>query len=188
MDLGAYTQIEDLEQIAKDNGIEIPRLRGYRLMKNEEPVSQDEINKMKKDCEVDVATDLCQSEPFWSANAYCYCSSYYTDYLCDYCLIKNKDNDGYPRYVGIRWDRIHGWKRKVLKFEIKKQKRAIQKQFDIWNQYAGKDNVLYIHSRMGGNNWKYYEGKSELINKPWFLDRVDDCFDSTYCDFYAKLK
>lgn len=32
MDLFAYTQIEDLEEIAKENGIECPRLRGYRLM------------------------------------------------------------------------------------------------------------------------------------------------------------
>lgn len=30
MDLEAYINIEDLEQIAKENGIDIPRLRGYR--------------------------------------------------------------------------------------------------------------------------------------------------------------
>jgi len=31
MDLGAYVQIEDLDKIAKENGIVVPRLRGYRL-------------------------------------------------------------------------------------------------------------------------------------------------------------
>lgn len=33
MDLGAYAQIEELEELAKLNGIQVPRLRGYRLMK-----------------------------------------------------------------------------------------------------------------------------------------------------------
>ena len=38
MDIGAYVQIDDLDKIAKENGIEVPRLRGYRLMKDEKPV------------------------------------------------------------------------------------------------------------------------------------------------------
>ena len=25
------------------------------------------------------------------------------------------------------------------------------------------------------------------MSHPWFLDRVDDYYDSTYCDFYAKI-
>ena len=32
MDLGAYAQITNLEQIMKNNGIEVPRLRALRLM------------------------------------------------------------------------------------------------------------------------------------------------------------
>ena len=39
MDLGAYSQIDDLNEIAKENNIEVPRLRGYRLMKNEEYIT-----------------------------------------------------------------------------------------------------------------------------------------------------
>lgn len=35
MDLYAYLQIEDYDALAKANGIEIPRLRGYRWMENE---------------------------------------------------------------------------------------------------------------------------------------------------------
>lgn len=190
MDLGAYQQIENLERIAKENGIEIPRLRGYRLMKDEQPMSNEEIDKMKRDCEISVVEDLCEANPFWSSRPKWYESSEYTDYLKDFFLIKNpnKKERGYEKYVGIRWDRIHGWKRRVLKFEIKKQKRRIQQQYDLWNKYAGKEGILYIHSRMGGSNWKYYEGKAELTNQPWFMDRVDDCYDSTYCDFYASIR
>ena len=35
MDLAAYLQIELFDEIAKKNGIQVPRLRGYRLMKAE---------------------------------------------------------------------------------------------------------------------------------------------------------
>lgn len=183
MDLYAYAQIEDLEEIAKKNGIDIPRLRGYRLMENEEPVSQDAIDKLKKECEVDVVDHLCAAKPFWSAHPeYLICWDY-VDRLKEYYLTKNSDGE----YDGIRWDRIHGWKRRVLKFELKKEKRKVQKQYDIWNKYAGQKGVLYIHSRMGGNNWKYYEHKADITNQPWFLDRVDDHWDTTYCDFYAKI-
>ena len=48
MDLGAYAQIEKLKAIAKANGIDVPRLRGYRLMKNEEPVSREEIKEIMR--------------------------------------------------------------------------------------------------------------------------------------------
>ena len=189
MDLEAYAQIGSLEGIAKDNGIDIPRLRGYRLMRDEKAITKEEIYRMKKDCEIDVVKDLCQASPFWKPNPHYYVSSMWTDYLCDYYLTTSNTPNEYGRkpYIGIRWDRIHGWKRRILKFEIKKRKRKIQQQFDIWNKYAGQENVLYIHSRMGGNNWKYYDGKTELMNRPWFLDRVDDYWDSTYCDFYATI-
>ena len=187
MDLHAYAQIEDLQQIAKDNNIVVPRLRGYRLMKDEHHVSIEEIKRMMTDCEIDVCKNLCRSSPFWNSNSNWHSYNTYTDYLCDYYLVEGTDEDGHKRYVGIRWDRIHGWKRKALKFAIKKKKKRIQRQFDMWNNYAGKDHVLYIHSRIGGGNWNYFGG-NELAKSPWFLDKVDDSFDNTYCDIYAKIK
>ena len=45
---------------------------------------------------------------------------------------------------------------------------------------------MYIHSRIGGKNWSHYY--KEVVDKEWFLEKVDDCFDSTYCDIYAKIK
>lgn len=186
MDLEAYINLENekFKNIAKNNGIEVPRLRGYRLMKDEDPVSKEELNKLVKDAELETAKKLCEAIPFWSSKPEWYELSSYTDYLKDFFLNKNDDGD----YVSIRWDRIHGWKRKVLKREIKKQKKLILKQYETWNKYAGKDNVLYIHSRIGGNNWIGYKEKIKLVQAPWFLDRVDDYYDSTYCDFYAKIK
>lgn len=123
MDLLAYTQISDLEEIAKKNNIEVPRLRGYRLMKNESIISE---------------TDLEQ-------------------YLI---LLPNNHT---------------------------KTKNKLLDQFSVWNKYAGQEGILYIHARIGGNNWKAYGGP-ELAKQPWFLEKVDDTFDSTYCDIYAKIK
>ena len=187
MDLTAYMQIEDIEKIAADNNIVVPRLRGYRLMKDEDHVNSDEIKRLMKDFELIVCEDLCRSDPFWDANANCYSCDPRIEYLCRYYLVEETDDDGYKKYTGIRWDRIHGWKRKRLKFEIKKKKRQIQKQIDMWNKYVGNANVLYIHARIGGCNWNYYAG-NELAKSPWFLDKVDDCFDNTYCDIYASIK
>ena len=43
MDIGAYARIEDLSAILASTGINIPRLRGLRLMATEEKISEDEI-------------------------------------------------------------------------------------------------------------------------------------------------
>ena len=169
MDLLAYTQIDDLSQIAKENNIKVPRLRGYRLMKNEKPISTEEIKEMMQECEIDICKGLCYARP------------------CEYYLITTVKENGDKEFTGIRWDRIHGKKRKVLKFEIKKRKKRIQKQFEILNKYAGQDRILYIHSRIGSYNWDYYGG-NELSKMPWFLEKVDDWFDRTYCDIYASIK
>lgn len=183
MDLYAYTQIYDLEKIAKVNGIEVPRLRGYRLMKDEEHITKEEIDRELKCVDISTVKDLCQSRPFWNPDPHCYMSDSWTYYLCDYYL--EKDEDG--NYCGIRWHRIHGWKRRILKFEIKKNKRAIIKQYETFNKYVGREDVLYIHARIGGNNWTYFGGPTIVANQPWFLEKVDDHYDSTYCDIYAKI-
>lgn len=45
MNLTAYSQIEDLMPVLQSTGIEIPRLRGLGLMKNEEPVSKPDLGQ-----------------------------------------------------------------------------------------------------------------------------------------------
>ena len=51
----------------------------------------------------------------------------------------------------------------------------------------GKDcgDILYAHARIGGCNWEYYA--EEVLMKPWFIEKCDDPWDSTYCDIYCKL-
>ena len=191
MDLYAFTQIEDLDGLAKKNGIMIPRLRGYRLMGCEKPVTEEEIQKMICKQAVQEAEWLCRSD--W-LNIHCHEYSRRTDriirrYLV--CLMVDnpyREGEKYQEEVGIRWDRIHGKRRKLLKWNIRKAEKRIREQYAMWNKYAGCDDVLYIHSRMGGRNWRYYDEKESITGQPWLLGRVDDYFDDTYCDFYAKLR
>lgn len=187
MDLVAYMQIDRLDAIAKANGIDIPRLRGYRLMSEVRPVSPDEFDQLFLSCELEVIEELCIADPFWSSVFKCSDQNYRTERAKKRYIQQGFDEDGNRVAVGIRWDRIHGWKRRVLKREIKKQKEKAGAQYSLWNKYAGKENVLYIHARIGGKNWDNLPDKNRLLKAPWFLDRIDDCWDNTYCDFYAKL-
>lgn len=173
MDLGAYVNIANLEPLLKENGIkDIKRLRGLRLMQFEKPVTEEEIQKMIRSESKTIV------EWFFKQDGYgCLTFSNYTDWLTKYFVA-----DGQPR-----WNRIHGKYRKKLKFELKKVKKRIRAQFDIWNKYAGRDDILYIHTRTGGSNWAYY-GCNEYYNTDWFIEKVDDYFDSTYCDIYAKIE
>ena len=59
-------------------------------------------------------------------------------------------------------------------------------QYTVFNRYAGKQGVLYIHARIGGYNWCPYGGK-DLAKQDWFIEKVDDAIDSTYCDIYARV-
>jgi len=189
MDLVAYAQIEDIEELAKKNGIVVPRLRGYRLMRDESPV----IIKLSPEeqilFEVKCAEQLCVSYPFWDPNSCCTSYDYHTDTKRKKYLRKAKPNplnkDNIPYYDRIRWDKIHGWKRKVLKTYIHNELKKQQRQDEVFNKYAAREDILMIHARIGGNNWPSYF--DQVINQPWFLEKVDDSYDSTYCDIYAKL-
>lgn len=189
MNLAAYAQIPTLSDVMKSNGIEVPRLRGLALMRDQEPYTKEEIEECMKDIEVDALKDLLRSEPFFNPNSCCHSYDSWTDYLVDFYTIKSSEPSEFGNYkeIGVRWDKIHGWKRRILKFEIKKQKRRILNKIAAWNRYAGRDDVLYIHARIGGWNWNDYGGP-ELTRQSWFLEKVDDSWDSTYCDIFAKIE
>lgn len=187
MDLGAYTNIDSIRELAIKNGIDVPRLRGYRLMKNETPILKEEIDKMVSDVSITIAEGMCRSTAIFSLNSCVHTYCFSTDKLVNRYLIHGYDRWGNYSPIDIRWDLIHGKRRKNLKFEIKKYKRALLKQYDMFNKYCGREDVLYIHSRIGGNNWAYFKGDELVKSQPWYLEHVDDSFDSTYCDIYAKI-
>lgn len=182
MDLGAYCQIDNLQELAKKNGINIPRLRGYRLMKDEIPMKED-YTEEEAFIKCLVYKDAIHDCPMWDMNSDVHEYSAWKRYLEKYYGILDDKGE----LIDLQWNKINRKKRKAIKMAIRKQLNNYKKQVEIFNKYVGRDDILYIHARIGGNNWKYYGG-NELAKQPWFIEKVDDYFDETYCDIYAKLE
>lgn len=183
MNIAAYLQIEDLMPVLQSTGIEIPRLRGLGLMKTQEPVSKAELDEKLQAMEILAVKNLCESSPAWDFYSCCseYCPA--TDRRLKKYMILDKDGDP----IDIRWDRIHGKKRKIAKYAIKQYKKDVIENIKVFNKYAGRDDVLFVHARIGGDNWNYFNGPSIVASHPAFLEKVDDYFDCTYCDIYLKI-
>lgn len=82
MDLYAYCQIDELDELAKKNGISVPRLRGYRLMKDEKLITDEDWKEIRHDIEIDTMEALCESE--WGRDKYGRLFSDYTRAKCDF--------------------------------------------------------------------------------------------------------
>ena len=191
MDLEAYAQIEHLSKIMEINGIEVPRLRGLRLMRYEPTVTEEDIQVFIQDINCWIYEKMCNSTPRFHPESNWVQFSSATKRLEEKYLIEEEevlpDGRTYMKTVGFRWDLIHGKNRKRLKLALKHAEKRVREQMRVFNKYVGKEDVLYIHARIGGRNWAYYGGP-ELAKQPWFIEKVDDYFDSTYCDIYARIK
>lgn len=181
MDLYAYAQIEDLKKVMVDNNIDVPRLRGLRLMKDETPITEKEIK------------ELIDYFALWYCKEFC-CSDFVSLDPRDLELSGRTDRiiNKYLFYrdgetVDVKWKSVHGRKRKMFRYAFKKADKRVRARYTVWNKYCGCDDVLYIHARIGGLNWNYYGGP-DLEKQPWFIEKVDDYFDDTYCDIYAKIE
>ena len=183
MDLGAYGQINNLSTIMSENGIQVPRLRGLRLMKNEEPLEHDDIEKE------------INNTALWYCEHAC-CSNFkYDAGWCEYSDRTRRLRRKYLIYesgtefdpIGIKWNNLHGKKRKLFKYIFKKVRKNVEKNLLTFNKYAGAEGILYIHARIGGGNWIPYGGL-DIAKQPWFIEKIDDYFDDTYCDIYAQVK
>lgn len=181
MDLYAYANIDNLGEVMKANNIEVPRLRGLRLMGDEQPISKNDISETAKSTGLWDCKSACDSEFRWNAS--------WVEYSSRTREIEKKylvfDENG---VADIRWDKVHGKKRKLFKYRMKKARQRVEKQYELWNKYAGRDDVLYIHARIGGGNWNSYNCDRVIKSQPWFLDVVEDAFDCTYVDIYAKIE
>ena len=183
MDLYAYAQIEDLENLLKINNIEISRLRGLRLMKQEKAISQEDIEKIVENQKLDNAIQwLKQGE--WN----CWSSS--KDERVRKAFIYNMIPDEYDdnklkkTIVAIDWSKVNRKDRNAIKLENRKDEKRIRTNLEMFNSYVGK-NVLYVHARQGGGNRDYYPIDTK---HPMYLSDCDDYWDSTYCDIYYDLK
>lgn len=193
MDLLAYAQIQDdkIQNILKENDIQIPRERGYRLMSEEEPIpplSEKRIREIAIEvAEQMIATRYCKKGGFYYSEYSAYTDAklnWYIDNWEHHWDMYNDDYDG--PLPEIRWDRFGRKRRRLLKIRIKNKIRKYQQNFDTFNKYVGRSDILYAHARIGGGNWDSY--KDEVLGKPWFIEKCDDPWDFTYCDIYCKIK
>ena len=187
MDLGAYAQIDNLDAIMTANHIEVPRLRGLRYMGTEEPISKEDSEKYAKwmglwDCEhtLRVPHGIIS---YKDIGLHEYSSE--TNRKVRKHFIFETDDDLYP--ADVNWSTTHGKLRKIFKYKLKQARKRESNQTETFNKYCGRKDVLYIHARIGGNNWKWYGG-DEIAKQPWFLEKIDDAFDNTYCDIYARIE
>lgn len=177
MDIGSYMQIDDLKYLLKENHIEIQRLRGLRLMKEEELISNEQLKKEVKEAKKDYAIEWLRqhSDSMWCSTNAQYC--HHKSFIC------KTNEDGKKEVIDVDFTKVHGEDRKHIKFIWKKIEAAYTNQYEMFNKYVGK-NVLYVHARQGGNNRDWYPIDTK---HPMYLDDVDDAFDNTYCDIYYDL-
>ena len=183
MDLGAYIQIGDLDGIAQANGIgEIRRLRGYRLMRDEKPENIEEICKSK---EVEFCEELCAMK--WDPKSPFLCYGGSTDPYFDKFIINYRARYDSGLKKSINWDAMTDEEKEVLKAYIEKRIGDFRKQWELWNSFCGRDDVLYIHARQGTSNWSDTTFH-DYEDKPWYLAGCNDGDDPSYCDMYAKIE
>jgi len=183
MDLGAYIQIGTLSGIAEANGIEeVARLRGYRLMRDEKPVNIEEICK---DREVEICEELCAMS--WNPKSPFMSYGGSTDYYFDKFIINYRARYDSGLVKSINWDAMTDKEKEVLKTYIEKRNADFVKEWEMWNKYCGRNDVLYIHARQGTSNWSDTDFH-DYEDKPWYLDGCNDADDPSYCDMYAKIE
>ena len=176
MDLYAYSQINDLQHFLEENKIVIPRLRGLRLMKEEEVVTDEDAKKRIESEKTEYAITWLQQRMDW-----CWSSDRADRHHKSF--IYKKDESGERKPVAVDFSKVHGKARKHIKFRWKQITKAFTEQFDVWNKYVGK-NVPYVHARLGSTNWSDYKIDT---THPMFLEHIDDAWDTSYCDIYYDL-
>lgn len=153
----------------------IPRLRGFINLDNPYKISRVEIARIKNEANYDCLHNMVYALPMWNSNTRCH---WYNNRR----MIKEKRL--YKEGLGINWDLIHGKHRKDLKFMIKKRMRNEQKVWELREKYSGLPGYRMAYARIGGGNWDTY--RYEVETEPWFVEKVDDAFDNTYCYIIIK--
>ena len=129
MDIGAYARIDDLSKILASTGVDIPRLRGLRLMATEEKISEEEIKEMTASADVDAVEDLVRSCPPWSVGSDCHSYCWRTDKNLKRFLVYTKDESGYDRPTAVRWEKSTAKEERKLSYLPRRRPNASE---NLW--------------------------------------------------------
>lgn len=159
--------------IAEVTGTSLISIQDIRFMRDEELYSEESIQDTINRNDMSVIKHLVMSK--WSYNPKRFLGLFpelFKKYI-DYDRFKKTGK-------GIIWENIHGKKRRVAKYETKKFHKSIRNQYETYNKYVGRDDVLYFHTIL--NNEQY----NKLCSSSSYIEDVADWFDPRYRDMYFK--
>lgn len=172
MEYNIAKRVNDL--IVEVTGVPLLPIQDARIMKNEEsPYDEDYIQHVIGRNEVAIVEHLIMSR--WSSRP--------KKKLLRSVKLMYKYID-YDKLIktnnGIKWENLHGKKRKIAKYKIKKLRREIRKKYDTYNKYVGRDDVLYFHTIVDTNQY------NELRHSQSYIEDIPDWYDPRYKDMYFK--
>lgn len=68
----------------------------------------------------------------------------------------------------------------------RRSSRTAYKQLITFNKYVKQEDVWMIHARISKNSW-IANGGRDIEKQPWFIEKVTDGMDATYCDIYVRV-
>lgn len=181
---------DSLYEFVRKQGIDVARLRYIARMSDVLPVTENKLKDELWDAECSVYRYMCEAYPPFAINPAWTELSDRTDRVRKKYLVTKKlynINEWWAEYtIGFRWWRLHGKKRKNLKYALKKERATTRAMVDLINKYAGRPDVLRLEARLGSANWTGISWR-KYCKEPWFLDGVDTHYGSSYCHIYVKV-
>ena len=177
MDMDAYIQIDAIKPLVEQNNIKVDRVRGYRLMKDELPVNKESLDELIE------SIVLSRIDDFFSMRN----DEVFGRVLCFDKEYEEKKQKYLNEDGTVKWDILDAETKKNIDIIQKEVREQVETQYNLWNKFAQKPDVLYIHAKLGSSNWSdtYHKSYEE---QPWYLGSCDDTYDAAYCDIYAKLE
>lgn len=74
-----------------------------------------------------------------------------------------------------------------MKLAMRNAEKCVSRTLETFNRYAGREDVLCVHARIGGLNWVYYDESGAISQSDAFIEKIDDSFNNTYCDIYLRI-
>lgn len=174
-------EINTRNDILQTAGVSIPG--EFLIMKEETKISLEEVDQIMKKQEVMIIDRLLSSNPRWTLQPYFTMPKNKEKYVHKYIHFDSKEEH-------VRWDRLHGKHRKIVKFECKKEKGKIRDGILTFNHFAGREDVMCIrvdtsHSE-NGKGFLY-----QIESLPYFLTMnlsyENEAFSSNIYDIYLKV-
>lgn len=178
-----YFNMDKLDSLLTSINITISRIRDFNFMAFSKGFTPEEVTDTIHDFEMYNIAALIDNRQRWK------------DFRLQPTLSDSMTYNKRRRYfqynkdgeeIGVKWKNIHGRHRKTAKFWCKKSEHQIVDTMNTFNKYVGKNDVLRINARLGGINWRCFGG-IDIEKHPAFIEKVDSCYEETYCDIYIKI-